>query len=179
MIFIKIALLLLSVGAAPLDHDHEKFLKIKCQDSTFLRTLSPACMQFIHKNSSTITQNPLHPFTPTTIHATTISRPSTTTNPIISSLNVPANTTILIFPTPAANPISANLAIWVKALIGLFSVVSSIYGGIVSYLRFRKKWDGRRAFSLGLAGGRHAQGSLRVKASSIPLRLRVGEPASI
>ena len=179
MIFIKIALLCLSVGAAPLVHDHEKFLKIKCQDSTFLRTLSPACIQFIHKNSSTTAHNPLHPSTPTTIHATTISRPSTTTIPIISSLNFPANTTILILPTPAANPISASLAVWVKALIGLFSIASSIYGGVVSYLRFRKKWDGRRAFSLGLAGGRHAQGSMKSHASSIPLRLREGAPASI
>ena len=167
-------------GAAPLFKSHENFLKIKCRGSHFLKTPSPECEAFLLRHAPTTTQHPFHPspVTPTTPQAPTSHLPSTTTPPVVAVVRGPANATIYLFPTKAARPMTV-LANWVKAVIACCSIISSIYGAVVAFLRFQKKWDRRRALSLGLVGGRRSRGSLTPRVSSIPLQLRLGAPASL
>ena len=181
MAIIFLIFLIFSIaGAAPLFKSHENFLKIKCRGSYFMKTPSPECEDFLLRHASTTTQHPFHPspVTPTTPQAPTSHLPSTTTPPVVAVVRGPANATIYLFPTKAARPMTV-LANWVKAVIACCSIISSIYGAVVAFLRFQKKWDRRRALSLGLVGGRRSRGSLTPRVSSIPIQLRLGAPASL
>ena len=54
----------------------------------------------------------------------------------------------------------AVVADWVKAIIGLFSSLATIYTALVSFFRFYQKLSLKNSFMLGLGSGRQDQADL-------------------
>ena len=167
MAFLCITILfILMARVSPIKFDEDGFLRLKCGRAILFHTQSPECDEYLLRHSST----------PQSISTSRPSIRPTTVNLFTAIITAPANTsTIIILPTPSTSHALAN---WAKVFISILSGISSLYGAIVAFLRYKLGWGRRRAFSLGLVRGQPTQRVFRCHASSIPLPLILGSPSA-
>ena len=112
------------VSARPIfsPDDDQEFLRLTCEETPFLATISPECRLFFSQME-------------------TVQPPTT-----------PSNQSALVPTVPALVLQTANLASWAKAVLGVISFIVTAYSSAVTYIKYTRKVGVRRALVLDLCG---------------------------
>ena len=134
----------------------DAFLRIAClRPKPLFNTRSPICTAYLAK-----------------MHTSSMA-PSVTTTTFTHSTTTSSSTRI--FTTPSLSTLknisshSKSITALAKAAISITTSLTTLYLAAVSWLRIKRKWVLRRAFSLGLVSGAT---SGELEANSVPLRVR-------